>query len=117
MNDLCKTLDTSAFLKGLKVGEWRVSLTKHVPKMILLCWNVLANPRKSSEWQQLLACARLMVNLNDAADSYTSRDAWVDVVSEPASRRGIVAKRDIPPKECAAATFFSACGVWGHSTA
>ena len=100
VNDLLKTVDTAAFLIGLKVGEWRVSLTKHVPTKILLCWNALADPRKSSEWQQSLACARQLVNLNDAADSYTSCDAWVDVVSEPASLRGLVAKIDIPPKEC-----------------
>ena len=47
-----------------------------------------------------LACAKTIVKLNDAADSYTECDEWVNVVTEPVSRRGIVAKCDIPPMEC-----------------
>ena len=41
-----------------------------------------------------------MVNLNAVAVAYKTCDYWVTVVAEPASRRGIVAKRDIPPNEC-----------------
>ena len=97
---LRKEVDTAAFLKGLKVGEWRLSLATHAPTTILESWDARANPRKSCEWQVSLACARQLVKLNDAADAYTTCDAWVNVVAEPASRRGIVAKRDIPPMEC-----------------
>ena len=50
--------------------------------------------------QVSLACARQLVHLNDVADKHLSCDAFVNVVAEPASRRGIVAKRDIPPKKC-----------------
>ena len=84
----------------MKVGEWRLSRAKHASTTILESWDAKANPRKSYEWQVSLACARQLVNLNDAADAYTTCDAWVNVVAEPVSQRGIVAKRDIPPKEC-----------------
>ena len=33
--DLRKEVDTAAFLKGLKVGEWRLSLATHSPTTIL----------------------------------------------------------------------------------
>ena len=70
-NDLRKEVGTAAFLKGLKAGEWRLSLATHAPTTILESWDAKANPRKSCEWQVSLACARQLVNLNDAADVYT----------------------------------------------
>ena len=93
-------MDTAAFLKSLKVGEWRLSLATHTPTSFLESWDATANPRKNREWQMSLACARQLVKLDGVADTHPTCDDWVHVVAEPVARRGLVAKRDIPPFEC-----------------